>query len=842
MTSKPAEDVVVPDKQIDSNNVDNQTIQKNPNNKDDDPGSEGEYRSSRSRSNSSSIRYRSSSAEPIEKHNNNNSQQQNDSMNNNVKKHVDHKRSKSRSRSPRQRYSDNRRRIDFRNRNRQQFSKFHHRNHNQNNDRFDNHSGFNRNRRFHRNNNYRQRRNYSPSPTDSQYSSPSNDVRKNSDNKQIGNDLKGDNGNNQEKIPTLKPSDIKNSAKQSAKSFLDMLEEKRMMEAFPKTCIVAPEMKKQIPVKIPKFVNTFNTLGSTSLATDVTANNTKSDDQTKRNKTANDSDSDSDDDSKALMNSSREEGEIRSDLEDQNDSVRKNRKKLSKKAKKKKKKKVINDDDDDESSPVKRSNGKKSAKKSRKKIVKIKNKKNKKRSKKSASSSSSSSSTSSSDSSSDESESRSSSSSSSSSSSHSSSSSSTSSSSSSSDSESNSSSDSETNSNASSSSTSLKRRKKSNKLKNKKKKSKDLKKNKKRTVKQKQSKKIQSKKRKLSKKHEEKSSTVKKSKSKHSNNDDGTIVDDSVDLNKEQSPIPECSTSENIVENQQEWPTEMLLYTKSEPIIQFSINQKLKNDLVDLLPKFESYHRLDECESRSAVSQTTLSTPKENDGNQESIKQQIDSCQPIKLNMNHDYDHYYQYYYDSGLPCINNDNELHLASHFSAYYRMFNSYDYNQEQLTKWASNYGYRLIKTNRFGEMSNNVDCIKQEILDETKKESNNENGDVTGGDDISHIKQENNDDDDEIVAEEKFPSNQIDSKPIEVITTNNVSSSISSDYITYPRLYPDNNIEPSYSPPPSPPPKRPMMTVMETTDWITLPNGIKVGPGTKQIIVHPYNRPIF
>ncbi|KAH9423498.1 hypothetical protein DERP_003778 [Dermatophagoides pteronyssinus] len=785
MTSKPAEDVVVPDKQIDSNNVDNQTIQKNPNNKDDDPGSEGEYRSSRSRSNSSSIRYRSSSAEPIEKHNNNNSQQQNDSMNNNVKKHVDHKRSKSRSRSPRQRYSDNRRRIDFRNRNRQQFSKFHHRNHNQNNDRFDNHSGFNRNRRFHRNNNYRQRRNYSPSPTDSQHSSPSNDVRKNSDNKQIGNDLKGDNGNNQEKIPTLKPSDIKNSAKQSAKSFLDMLEEKRMMEAFPKTCIVAPEMKKQIPVKIPKFVNTFNTLGSTSLATDVTANNTKSDDQTKRNKTANDSDSDSDDDSKALMNSSREEGEIRSDLEDQNDS-------------------------------------------------------NKKRSKKSASSSSSSSSTSSSDSSSDESESRSSSSSSSSSSSHSSSS-STSSSSSSSDSESNSSSsDSESNSNASSSSTSLKRRKKSSKSKNKKKKSKDLKKNKKRTVKQKQSKKIQSKKRKLSKKHEEKSSTVKKSKSKHSNNDD------------EQSPIPECLTSENIVENQQQqdWPTEMLLYTKSEPIIQFSINQKLKNELVDLLPKFESYHRLDECESRSAVSQTTSSTPKENDGNQESIKQQIssemkqiDSCQPIKLNMNHDYDHYYQYYYDSGFPCINDDNELHLASHFSAYYRMFNSYDYNQEQLTKWASNYGYRLIKTNRFGEMSNNVDCIKQEILDETKKESNNENGDVTGGDDISHIKQENNDDDDEIVAEEKFPSNQIDSKPIEVITTNNVSSSISSDYITYPRLYPDNNnIEPSYSPPPSPPPKRPMMTVMETTDWITLPNGIKVGPGTKQIIVHPYNRPIF
>ncbi|OTF79357.1 hypothetical protein BLA29_006291, partial [Euroglyphus maynei] len=122
---------------------------------------------------------------------------------------------------------------------------------------------------------------------------------------------------------------------------------------------------------------------------------------------------------------------------------------------------------------------------------------------------------------------------------------------------------------------------------------------------------------------------------------------------------------------------------------------------------------------------------------------------------------------------------------------------------------------------------------------KEPNNEND---GNTDISslNIKEENKEED---VPEEKFPMNN--TNPIEVITTNKISSSISSDYITYSKLYPpyqDSNIEPSYSPPPSPPAARPVMTVLETTDWITLPNGIKVGPGTKQIIVHPYNRPVY
>lgn len=123
---------------------------------------------------------------------------------------------------------------------------------------------------------------------------------------------------------------------------------------------------------------------------------------------------------------------------------------------------------------------------------------------------------------------------------------------------------------------------------------------------------------------------------------------------------------------------------------------------------------------------------------------------------------------------------------------------------------------------------------------QESNNENdADIVS---IQNIKEEIKNEDE---IEDKFPNiNQ--TNPIEVITTNNISSTISSDYITYPKLYPPYQdsilVEPSYSPPPSPPPSRPIMTVLETSDWITLPNGVKVAPGTKQIIVHPYNRPIY
>ncbi|OTF76815.1 hypothetical protein BLA29_009513, partial [Euroglyphus maynei] len=111
------------------------------------------------------------------------------------------------------------------------------------------------------------------------------------------------------------------------------------MEAFPKTIVVTPETKKQIPVKIAKFVNTFNTLGLSALSA------IKPDSE---HKLANDSDSD---DSKAILNSSREEGEIRSDLDDNSTRKKKNRKKLLKKKK---------------SAATDESGGKKSAKKQKK--------------------------------------------------------------------------------------------------------------------------------------------------------------------------------------------------------------------------------------------------------------------------------------------------------------------------------------------------------------------------------------------------------------------------------------------------------------------------------------------
>ncbi|KAH7640803.1 hypothetical protein HUG17_8272 [Dermatophagoides farinae] len=707
MDSKASDDVTPTAKPIENVNDKNQTSITN----DDDPGSEGEYRSS--------------SAEPIEKRSHFQSSTVNGSQKD-VKKYLVKRSSKSpinsRSRSPRRYVSmDNRRRNDFR-RNRP-FSNFRSRN---NTDRFD--PGFNRNRRFHRNNNYRKQRNYSqsPSPQSSSRQSPSTNgnVNKNYDTK-FGLNVKGDDNNNnnqkEEKVTVLKPSDIKNSAKQSAKSFLDMLEEKRMMEAFPKTTVVTVEMKKQIPVKIPKFVNTFNTLhGLSTLAAEVKSNDTKQ---------KQDSDSDG---SKAIFNSSREEGEIRSDLDEQekNNSVKKtkNRKKLLKK------KKAITTDE----SSNKRSGGEKSAKKRKKNIRNNLNNKNKKSKKQ----------------------------------------------------------------------------------------------------------KIQSKKRKKLSNSNKKDKKKSKNKSKHFSDDNNMITDD-----KDQALISktECQSSANntIVSTiQEDWPKEMILYTKTKPVVQFSINRKCKNEFNDLLPRFESYNKstgIDEFDSRSAISQSTSSkyqnsTPKEIEENgaenmatlmmgstikQEHRKKTIIPSEPMKLDMNHDYEHYYQYYRDSGIPYIQDENELHLSSHYCAYYRMLNSYDYNREQLTKWSSNLGLRLIETNKYDHMPG----LKQET--NGQKESNNENdADIVS---IQNIKEEIKNEDE---IEDKFPNK------IKQIQLN--------DYITYPKLYPPYQdsilVEPSYSPPPSPPPSRPIMTVLETSDWITLPNGVKVAPGTKQIIVHPYNRPIY
>lgn len=45
-------------------------------------------------------------------------------------------------------------------------------------------------------------------------------------------------------------------------------------------------------------------------------------------------------------------------------------------------------------------------------------------------------------------------------------------------------------------------------------------------------------------------------------------------------------------------------------------------------------------------------------------------------------------------------------------------------------------------------------------------------------------------------------------------------------------------SFSPTPPPPPELPRMTSFTTTSGITLPNGVKLPAGTKQIFVHPYH----
>ena len=49
-------------------------------------------------------------------------------------------------------------------------------------------------------------------------------------------------------------------------------------------------------------------------------------------------------------------------------------------------------------------------------------------------------------------------------------------------------------------------------------------------------------------------------------------------------------------------------------------------------------------------------------------------------------------------------------------------------------------------------------------------------------------------------------------------------------------ENYCDDSFDPPP-PPPCRPKMTEIISNTYTTLPNGVKLPPGTKQIIVHPY-----
>lgn len=87
--------------------------------------------------------------------------------------------------------------------------------------------------------------------------------------------------------------------------------------------------------------------------------------------------------------------------------------------------------------------------------------------------------------------------------------------------------------------------------------------------------------------------------------------------------------------------------------------------------------------------------------------------------------------------------------------------------------------------------------------------------------------------------------DEKPINVITTNSTSSSLSTDFFNYFEMNSSgyyNGQSGQASPPPTPPPLRPKMTFLEATEPVKLPNGVTLPPGTKQIIVHPYNRPIY
>lgn len=95
-----------------------------------------------------------------------------------------------------------------------------------------------------------------------------------------------------------------------------------------------------------------------------------------------------------------------------------------------------------------------------------------------------------------------------------------------------------------------------------------------------------------------------------------------------------------------------------------------------------------------------------------------------------------------------------------------------------------------------------------------------------------------------------NKPDCQKIEVISTNKISSSVSSDFLKFElnsRIVNGNansgqESSGQHSPPLSPPPPRPQMTFLDLTQPKTLPNGVVLPPGTKQIIVHPYSRPIY
>ncbi|KAI2809286.1 maturation of 5S rRNA [Blomia tropicalis] len=297
-----------------------------------------------------------------------------------------------------------------------------------------------------------------------------------------------------------------------------------------------------------------------------------------------------------------------------------------------------------------------------------------------------------------------------------------------------------------------------------------------------------------------------------------------------------------------DWPKELVTYTKTLPSIQFSINPNSVNENekkinCDNIPvKYEngSICKENSFEPRKKTASFIgkMKGPNKNNKLNTLWKQ----SELPKFNMNSDYNYYYQYYYANGYPNMS-ANDQHSSAAFSAYYQMMNSYDYTSQQVSEWVNNRGFNLLETNKYEDLAT---AYGESKLDKTNQQLNNVHTQpIEQNDQGQTIKTENVNND--CVTRLSMDN---DLKSIEVITTNNTSSSVSSDFVKFDlntRLYngnDDHQMENKQheSLPPSPPPFRPKMTYLEATETITLPNGVTLPPGTKQIIVHPYNRPVY
>lgn len=222
-----------------------------------------------------------------------------------------------------------------------------------------------------------------------------------------------------------------------------------------------------------------------------------------------------------------------------------------------------------------------------------------------------------------------------------------------------------------------------------------------------------------------------------------------------------------------------------------------------------------------------------------------ESEQRKRKDINDDYDYYYDYYNFNGLgyPQLEQEDRESAAS-INAYYQVMSSNDYSQEQLTSWASSRGYKLLETNKCGLFKKPTDesskgRIKQEVKEELMEEFSSEYQVSPTTQKIKTEKEEQKAD-----GMNSYMEEESELSPINVITTNSTSSSLSTDFFTCFEVKSSrvNGLRGRESPPPAPPPPRPRMTFLEATEPVKLPNGVTLPPGTKQIIVHPYHRPIY